>query len=50
MNAIEVSHLTKNFGKLVTLEDVTFSVSQGEAFGFIGPNGAGKRLLPKTDG
>lgn len=43
MNTIEVSHLTKNFGKLVALEDVTFSVSQGETFGFLGPNGAGKK-------
>jgi ABC-2 type transport system ATP-binding protein len=42
MNAIEVSHLTKHFGKLVALEDVTFSVTQGETFGFLGPNGAGK--------
>lgn len=42
MNAIEVSHLTKHFGKLVALEDVTFSVTRGETFGFLGPNGAGK--------
>ena len=42
MNAIEVSHLTKHFEKLVALEDVNFSVTQGETFGFLGPNGAGK--------
>ena len=42
MNAIEVSHLTKHFGPLVALDDVTFSVTKGETFGFLGPNGAGK--------
>ncbi len=42
MNAIEVSHLTKHFGRLVALNDITFSVKEGETFGFLGPNGAGK--------
>lgn len=42
VNAIEVSHLTKHFGQLVALNDVNFSVTQGETFGFLGPNGAGK--------
>ena len=37
MNAIEVSHLTKHFGKLVALNDITFSVKEGETFGFLGP-------------
>jgi ABC-2 type transport system ATP-binding protein len=41
-NAIEVSHLTKHFGQLVALNDVNFSVTKGETFGFLGPNGAGK--------
>jgi len=42
MNAIEVSHLSKRFGALTALDDISFSVSKGETFGFLGPNGAGK--------
>jgi len=42
MHAIEVDHLSKHFGTLVALNDISFSVAQGETFGFLGPNGAGK--------
>jgi len=40
--AFEVSHLTKSFGDVVAVNDISFSVRQGELFGFLGPNGAGK--------
>lgn len=40
--AIEIEHLTKNYGKNRGINDVSFSVEQGEIFGFLGPNGAGK--------
>jgi len=39
---IEVDHLTKNFGKVRAVDDISFSVSKGEILGFLGPNGAGK--------
>jgi ABC-2 type transport system ATP-binding protein len=40
--AFEVSKLTKRYGDVVAVNDITFSVNQGELFGFLGPNGAGK--------
>jgi len=42
MKIIEVEHLTKYYGKARGIVDVSFSVEEGEIFGFIGPNGAGK--------
>ncbi len=42
MPAIRVEHLTKQFGKIVAVNDVSFEVSKGTIFGFLGPNGAGK--------
>src|SRR5580692_390968 len=48
--AIEVSHLTKNFGTRTAVADVSFSVAQGEVFGFLGPNGAGKTTTVRTLG
>ncbi|MBN1844115.1 MAG: ABC transporter ATP-binding protein [Sedimentisphaerales bacterium] len=39
---IEVRGLTKAFGKIIAVNDISFSVRNGEMFGFLGPNGAGK--------
>jgi ABC-2 type transport system ATP-binding protein len=42
MSIIEVNKLTKYYGKARGIVDVSFSVNEGEIYGFIGPNGAGK--------
>lgn len=42
MNAIETHQLTKYYGKIRGITDLSLTVKQGEFFGFIGPNGAGK--------
>ncbi len=39
---IEVEHLTKNYGLVTAIRDVSFSVAPGQIVGFLGPNGAGK--------
>ena len=57
-DAIEVSNLTKTFGPTVAVDHVSFSVQEGEIFGFLGPNGAGKTtttrmltgVIPPDDG
>jgi ABC-2 type transport system ATP-binding protein len=40
--AVEIEHLRKTYGAVVAVDDVSFSVAQGEIFGILGPNGAGK--------
>ncbi len=55
---IEVQHLTKRYGRVAAVDDVSFRVERGEILGFLGPNGAGKtttmRILtgymPATEG
>ena len=40
--AVEIAHLRKTYGHVVAVDDVSFSVAEGEIFGILGPNGAGK--------
>jgi ABC-2 type transport system ATP-binding protein len=55
---IEVQHVTKQYGRVMAVDDVSFRVERGEILGFLGPNGAGKtttmRILtgymPATEG
>ena len=42
MTSLEVRSITKSFGGLLAVDDVSFAVRSGEIMGFIGPNGAGK--------
>ena len=45
MNAIEVHHVSKSYGRVKALDGVSFTVDKGEVFGLIGPDGAGKTSL-----
>ncbi len=45
MHFFETRHLTKAFGGLVAVNDVTFQVEEGEIYGLIGPNGSGKTTV-----
>ena len=48
MDLIQVNNLTKYYGKSRGIENLSFSVHEGEVFGFIGPNGAGKSTTIRT--
>jgi ABC-2 type transport system ATP-binding protein len=45
VNAIEVDHIVKKYGEFTAVDDISFSVKEGEIFGLLGPNGAGKSTL-----
>ena len=45
MQAIEVNQVSKSYGKVKALDNVSFSVDKGEVFGLIGPDGAGKSTM-----
>ena len=45
MNAIEVNNVSRSYGKVKALDDVSFTVGKGEVFGLIGPDGAGKTSM-----
>jgi ABC-2 type transport system ATP-binding protein len=45
MQAVDVSHIIKNFSTIRAVDDVSFNVEKGEIFGLLGPNGAGKTTI-----
>ena len=55
---IEVDHLSKRYGPITAVDDVSFRVESGQILGFLGPNGAGKTttmriitgFIPATSG
>jgi len=57
-DSIIVEHLSKKFGDIIAVDDISFNVKEGEVFAFLGPNGAGKTttikilttLLDQTNG
>ena len=47
MNAVTCTHVTRRFGDLTAVDDVSLQVADGEIFGIIGPNGSGKSMFLK---
>ena len=45
---VEIKNLTKKFDQFIAVNDLSFSVGEGEVLGFLGPNGAGKSTTMKV--
>ena len=47
MSCIDVNHVSKSYGSIKAVNDLTLSIKEGQVFGFLGPNGAGKSTTIK---
>ena len=47
---IRIDHLSKRFGEVQAVQDLSFRVKEGELFAFLGVNGAGKSVRPAGQG
>jgi ABC-2 type transport system ATP-binding protein len=45
MNSVEIKNISKSYGDVLAVDDISLNISKGEIFGFIGPDGAGKTTL-----
>ena len=45
---LELKGLTRRYGDVVALDDLSFTVAEGQLFGFVGPNGAGKTTAMRS--
>ena len=45
---LEIKNLTKKYGSFTAVDDIFFSIGEGEIFGLLGPNGAGKNSIIST--
>ncbi|KAF0138494.1 MAG: sulfate-transporting ATPase, partial [Stygiobacter sp.] len=45
MNALEIKSITKKFGEIVAVDDVSLSIAKGEMFALVGPDGVGKTTI-----
>ena len=48
MDAVEVINLTKNYGNVIALDDISFKAKKGSICGILGPNGSGKTTTIKS--
>lgn len=49
MNIIEVTHLTREFGDIPAVDEISFGIAEGETFAVLGPHGAGSNFFTRIE-